>query len=253
MARFASLLLSFALASSHALIAADRTLAAEGDCVARTKTGDKPLSHWQLWHLSNGEYEVIDASAKNASSIQIFRFDSQFLPIGYTKKFGPLVMPQVPNVPTFSGQTISCQYGSTELRCDAESSEGHKSTTSIAAKPPYVFIGEFYDLDFTWFMTGVVRLASRNGAKDGVVNVYALTDGAKPPDIGLKPDEPMKIVFAGEETTQVMGKTQVVKKYGWESKELRVTTQGLVVSMGSGQVVYAISGYKEYEPWGAIR
>ena len=50
------------------------------------------------------------------------------------------------------------------------------------------------------------------------------------PDIGLKPDKPMKIVFAGEETTQVMGKTQVVKKYEWGSKELRVTTQGLPVS-----------------------
>src|ERR1700734_167884 len=218
MARFVSLLLSFALASSQAPIAADRTLAAEGDCVARTKTGDKPLSHWQLWHLSNGEYEVVDTSAKIASSVQIFRFDSQFLPIGYTKKFGPASWPQVPNVPAISGRTtpghtISCQYGSVELSCVDESSEGHRSTTSIAAQPPYVFIGEFYDLDFVWFTTGVVRLASRNGAKDGVVNVYALTDGAKPPDIGLKPDKPMKVVFAGEETAQVMGKTQVVKKY----------------------------------------
>ena len=88
MSRFASLLLSFALASSESLVAADRRLAAEGDCVARTKTGDKPLSHWQLWHLSNGEYEVIDTSAKNTSSVQIFRFDTQFFPIGYTKKFG---------------------------------------------------------------------------------------------------------------------------------------------------------------------
>jgi hypothetical protein len=74
-----------------------------------------------------------------------------------------------------------------------------------------------------------------------------------PPDIALKPDKPMRIAFAGEEMIQVMGKTQVVKKYEWESKELRVTTQGLVVSIGSDQLVYAISGYKEYEPWGAIR
>jgi hypothetical protein len=246
------------LASSQAPIAADRTLAAEGDCVARTKTGDKPLSHWQLWHLSNGEYEVVDTSAKNASSVQIFRFDSQFLPIGYTKKFGPTSWPQVPNVPAMSGRTIpghtiSCQYGRVKLSCVDESSEGHRSTTSIAAQPPYVFVGEFYDLDFVWFMTSVVRLASRNGAKDGVVNVYALTDGAKPLDIGLKPDKPMSIVFAGEETTHERGKTQVVKKYEWETKEVKVTTQGLVVSLGFDQLVYAISGYKEYEPWGAIR
>jgi hypothetical protein len=235
-------------------------LAAEGDCVARTKTGDKPLSHWQLWHLSNGEYEVIDTSVKNASAVQIFRFDSQFLPIGYTKKFGPTSLPQVPNVPAisgraFPGQTISCQYGSTELRCDAESSEGHRSTASIAAKPPYVFIGEFYDLDFVWFTTGVVRLASRNGAKDGVVNVYAMTDGAKVGDIGLKPDKPMTILYAGEETTQIMGKTEVVQKYEWASRVLRVTAQGLPVSLmvGSGDLGYVVSGYKEYEPWGPIR
>jgi hypothetical protein len=157
------------------------------------------------------------------------------------------------NSPTISGWTISCQYQTAELICNTESSEGHKSTTSIAAKPPYVFIGEFYDLDFPWFMTGVVRLALRENAKDGDVRVYALTNGVKPADIGLKPDKPMKIVFAGEETTQVIGKTQVVKKYRWESKELRVTTQGLVVSMGSDQLAYAISGYKEYEPWGANR
>jgi len=258
MARFTSLILSFALASSQALAAADRTLAAEGDCVARTKTGDKPLSHWQLWHLRNGEYEVVDTSNKNASSVQTFRFDSQFLPIGYTKKFGPASVPQIPNLQTIPGWTISCRYQSAELICDSESSKGHKSTTSIAAKPPYVFMGEFYDLDFAWFMTGVVRLASRNGAKDGVINVYALTDGAKPDDIGLKPDDPMKIVFTGEETTQVMDKTQVVKKYEWGSKDpsvLRVTTQGLVVSlsMGSDRLVFAMSGYKEYEPWGPIR
>jgi hypothetical protein len=259
MARIVSLLLSFALAFSQTLLAADRTLAAEGDYIAQTKTGDKPLAHWQLWHLSNGDYEVVDTSTKNASSVQIFRFDPQFLPIGYTKKFGPISMPQVPNVPTIPGRTISCQYESKELSCDAESSEGHKSTTSIAAKPPYVFIGEFYDLDFAWFMTGVVRLASRNGAKDGVVNVYAMTDGAKIGDIGLKPDSPMKIVFTGEETAQVMGKTQVVKKYEWGSNDvsvLRVTAQGLVVSLSTRSdpaVGFAMSGYKEYEPWGPTR
>jgi streptogramin lyase len=102
-------------------------------------------------------------------------------------------------------------------------------------------------------MTGVVRLVSRNGAKNGVVNIYALGNGSNPADIVLKPDKPMKIDFIGEETTQAMGKTQVVKKYQWGSRELLVTTQGLVLSMGSDQIVYAISGYKEYEPWGAIR
>ncbi len=261
MAGFASLLLSFALAISQSLVAADRTLVAEGDCIARTKTGDKLLSHWQLWHLRNGDYEVVDASITNASSVQIFRFDSKFLPTGYTKKFGSFSMPEIPNAPALSGRkfpghTISCQYESTELRCDSESSEGHKSTASIAAKQPYVFIGEFYDLDFVWFMTGVARLASRDGATDGVVNVYAMTDGANHSGIALKPDMPLKIIYSGEETTQLMGKTEVVKKYKWGSKVLRVTAEGLPVSlmiMGSNELGYVMSGYKEYAQWGPAR
>ena len=258
MIRIVSLFLSFALVFDQTLLAADRTLAAEGDYIAQTTTGDRPLAHWQLWHLSNGDYEVVDTSVKNASSVQIFRFDHQFLPIGYTKKFGPISKP-VPNLPTIPGWTISCQYESRAISCDAESSEGHKSTASIAAKPPYVFIGEFYDLDFAWFMTGVVRLASRSAAKDGVVNVYAMTDGAKVGNIGLKPDSPMTIVFTGEETAQVMGKTQAVKKYEWRSNDtrvLRVTAQGVVVSVSKRSdpaVGFAISNYKVYEPWGATR
>jgi hypothetical protein len=234
--------------------AKDRTLVAEGDYSARTKTGDKPLSHWQLWHLSNGGYEVVDTSIKNASSVQIFRFDSQFLPTGYSKRLGGISKAQASGV-----ATISCQYESRRLSCDAESSEGLKSTTSIAADAPYVVTGEFYDLDLAWFMTGVVRSASRNGTEDGVVNVYALTDGAKAGDIALEADSPIKIVFTGQETAQVMGKTQVVRKYEWESDDvpvLRVVSQGLVVSLtkeSDPEVGFAMSGYKEYEPWGPAR
>jgi len=237
----------------------NRTLVAEGDYIAWIKTGDEPLSHWQLWHLSNGGYEVVDTSIKNASSVQVFRFDSRFLPIGYSKKSGPIPKPQASNVATTPGWTISCQYESKKLSCDAESSEGLKSTTSIPADAPYVVTGEVYDLDIAWFMTGVVRLASHNGTKDGVVNVYALTGEAKAGDIGLEADSPIKIVFTGEETAQVMGKTQVVKQYesGPDGFVLRVTSQGLVVSVTNGSdpdgVGFAISGYKEYEPWGPTR
>lgn len=239
MFRIVAFLLSFSLISGQTLLAGDRTLAAEGDYVAQTKTGDKPLSHWQLFHLGNGDYEVVDTSIRNASAVQIFRFDHQFLPIGYTKKLGQISTPQIPNFPAISEQTISCQYKSRELSCTAESAEGHKSAASIVAKPPYVFIGEFYDLDLAWFISGVVRLASRIAAGGGVVNVYAITNGAKVTDIGLKPDSPMRIVFTGEEPEQLMGKTHFVRKYKWGSADtslLRVTAQGLVLSLGQVQI-----------------
>ena len=258
MARIAPILLLFVLSSNQIAPAADRTLAAEGDYVAHTKSGDKPLSHWQLWHLNNGEYEVVDANIKKPSSVQVFRFDAQFLPIGFIKRWEPITTHN-PNLPKISGWTISCQYGIDELSCHAKSSEGKESTTSIPAKPPYVFIGEFYDLDFAWFMTGAVRLASRGNSRDGVVSVYALTDGAKPGDIGLKPDAPLKISFMSEETAQVIGETQVVKKYEWGSNDipvLRVTAKGLVVSLShrtDPAIGFGISGYKEYESWGPTR
>lgn len=256
MIRVLTFLLSLALGLSQTPHGADRTLAAEGDYVAQTKVGDKTLSHWQLWYLSNGDYEVVDTSVKNVSSVQIFRFDHQFLPIGYTKKFGPMSNAQLPASGTIPGQTISCQYGITVLSCTAESSQGYKSAATIEVKPPYVFVGEFYDLDWAWFMTGVVGLASRNGGKEGVVNVYALTDGTKVPDISLKPTSPIKIVFTGEERVQVLGKAQVVKKYEWGSRVLLVTAQGLVVRQGPKSepaIGYAVSGYREYESWGPIR
>ena len=45
------------------------------------------------------------------------------------------------------------------------SSDGRQSTSSTPAQPPYVVIGEFYDLDIAWFMTGVVHLVSSRRAK----------------------------------------------------------------------------------------
>ena len=109
-------------------------------------------------------------------------------------------------------------------------------------------------MDLAWFMTGVVHLAS-SATANGIINVYALTDGTKLGEIGLKTDIPMKIVFAGEETAEVMGRTQIVRKYEWGANDLsvlRVTSEGLV-AMLSGQSApalgFAMSNYKEYEPW----
>jgi hypothetical protein len=80
MIRIVSVLLSLAFVFFQGAIAADRILVAEGDYVAQTKDGSKPQSHWKLWRLENGEYEAVDTSTKNSSSVQIFRFDAQFLP-----------------------------------------------------------------------------------------------------------------------------------------------------------------------------
>ena len=232
-----------------------RTLLAEGDSGSRSEHGSRLNNHWKLWQLDDGAYEVVDSSAKDKSSVQIFHFDRQFLPSGYTMQFGAHAMPPS-SASSLPGWTISCQYLERELKCDAESSEGRKATTSVEATSPYLLVGEFYDLDLVWFLTGAVHLASDSKVKDGSINVYALTSGINPGDIALKLDNPMKIVFAGEETAQVLGKTQKVRKYKWGPKNrtiLQVTLQGLVVSLSNGadpSAGFAISNYREYEPWG---
>jgi hypothetical protein len=234
---------------------ADRVLVAEGDFVAQTKEGVHPLSHWKLWRLGDGGYEVVDQKLQNTSSVETFEFDAQLMPTGFTKSVGP--PRQIQNSPQSHGVTISCRYKSKELACTAESSEGKKSSVSIAADPPYVFMGEFYDLDFAWFMTGVVNLASRGNAKNGLVNVYFLTDGAKPDEIGLEADQPLKITPVGQEVGQFDGKQQVLKEFKWEGQGefymVRTNAKPMVVGINNGansEIGMAISNYKEYVPWG---
>ena len=185
--------------------------------------------------------------ATNAPITQIFRFDAQFLPIGYVLNLG-----QNSRVADYSPMSISCKYETQELRCDIEYT-GTKSTKSVPAKQPYVFAPEeFYGLDFAWFLTEVVQLAERSKAKETVVNVYIMTD-TETERLALKPDTPISLVFKGEESVEALGKTQTVKRYDvrgiGESSVLKVTSQGLVISLGG----FGIGNYKEYEPWGPNR
>ena len=192
MIRIALLLLSLVVAFSETVPAADRSLVAEGDYVAQKNDGIKSLAHWKLWHLRSGEYEVVESSvATNAPITQIFRFDAQFLPIGYVLNLG-----QNSRVADYSPMSISCKYETQELRCDIEYT-GTKSTKSVPAKQPYVFAPEeFYGLDFAWFLTEVVQLAERSKAKETVVNVYIMTD-TETERLALKPDTPISLFSRG--------------------------------------------------------
>ena len=238
----------------HQVVCAqERTLLAEGDSVALTTKGTKPLSHWKLWCLDNG-YEVIDSSTRNASSTQTFRFDSKFMPTGFAMKIGPLEISDHRR-PEISGSEISCEYKSREILCESIAGDGTRSATKIAAVPPYVVTGEFYDLDFLWFMTGVVHLLQ--GAKpDGSVNAYAVTSGRGPKEIELKIDKPIRIISDGNGSATMLGRVQPIKKYRWGSAHGRLLTgteQGFIVKIQpnpSLELGYAIDNYKEHVPWG---
>src|SRR5580700_6983709 len=45
---------------SQMAAAQDRTLIAEGDYVAQSENGSKPVAHWKLSRLNSGEYEVTE-------------------------------------------------------------------------------------------------------------------------------------------------------------------------------------------------
>ena len=248
-------LCTFVLLVHGVVCAQGRALLAEGDYVALANGGTKPLSHWKLWHLRNGEYEVIDSTVRSESTIQTFRFDSQFMPIGFSKRSGSRDLPGalIPKVP---GYEISCEYKTKELICETTSEDGTRSTQAVPAVPPYVVVGEFYDLDFTWFMTGVVHLASSGKTSNGLVNVYALIEGKKPAEIGVRPDKPIQIISDGDGTALAMGRLQPVKKYKWDSGNVPLlvgTDQGLIARLNTPsnpETGFAIDNYKEYEPWG---
>jgi hypothetical protein len=254
-ARRLTFLVSLCLVPSLALgqgpSVADRTLAAEGDTVNQAR--HFTLGHWRLWRLHGGEYEVAESQAGGNPVVQTFRFDRHFLPTGFS-----LRVDRMPNNPSSHPFSISCDYTPKDLHCDTDF-DGHKSTASVAAKQPYVFIpGEYYALDFCWFLTGIVRLAT-SGNGNQPVNLYGMIDRpGRVGEIDLEPDskpDSMRLTITGEVTADALGKSQKLKRYGWGGPsrllELRATSKGIVVSAGENPAeALILSGYKEYESWG---
>lgn len=259
MVRFLFLLLGFALGFSQNPKPTDRTLIADGDYVGQDEKGSKPIANWKLWHLSSGDYEVIESFVRNSAVTQTFRFDSKFMPIGYSLGISP-----TSGAATHSGYTsshpmnIACAYKTTELTCDVEY-EGRKSRTSIPASEPYVvFLDEGWWADVTWTLTGVIRVMEHTGTREAVVNSYVIKDNDTG-GITLKPDRPMKLTLTGEEKANVLGKIQTVRRYedrdSGEHTVLLVTTDGLVAVASLGATALdsarlAMGNYQEYKPLG---
>ena len=259
--RVASFILAIQLLCSGCALAGDRTLAAEGDYVAQ-KNLNKPLAHWKLWHLRNGEYEVAENLAGPTHVVQVFRFDAQFVPSGFSLTIDSLPVnlsrsgkkPPRAILPTI----ISCRYEIENLSCESENN-GKKASPSIAAKRPYVLVpGDFYALDQTWLMTSICRFIEHKVAEGNVVDVYAIVDGI------IYVGRPVQLTYARNTTARVLGKEQPVTEYEvWIGGEagvwtlndlstLQVTSDGLVVSIrgkSHPELGYAITNYKEYERW----
>jgi hypothetical protein len=256
MARFVLFLLGFAAAISQIATGADRTLIAEGDYVAQSEKGSKPLAHWKLSQLNSGDYEVTESFVNSPVVTQTFRFDAQFLPIGYAIKIDPASPAYAhshPNLPT-TPAGFSCVYKGDELACDSEY-EGKKSKGSVRAKQPYIVVlDEGWYADLTWLLTGAVRQMEHTGTRETTISVYVIKD-TKPDEITLDPDKPMTLAFVGEERANVMDKMQTVRRYEERGSAdhlvLLVTRDGLVASLGgkaNSAAGFAMGNYKEYKP-----
>lgn len=238
------------------------TLVAEGDYVARGKDGIKPLAHWKIWRLRSGGFEIREAAANDARVLQIFHFNTHFMPDGYTLKIG--------GFPNRTGSprpmSVSCQYRTKELFCSLDF-DGHKSTALARSRGPYIFVpGEFYGLDLCWFWTEVVQQSVSYHRR---VETYVMKDrDGHPNEIALKLDRPKTdraeahagMVSEGEETANALGETQILKRYKVggpaELSVLLVNKKGIVVSMGSEtnpENGFALDNYKEYQPWGLTK
>jgi len=251
MMRSLILLLGFASGLGQIGAAQDRTLIAEGDYVAQGENGSKPVAHWKLSQLTSGEYEVTESFVKNPYVTQIFRFDVQFLPIGYSIAINPGTSAQ-PR-PDLHSTNLSCVYKATELACDEEY-DGRKSRTSVLASEPYtVLIDEGWFADVTWLFTGVVRLMEHTGTRETLVNAYVIKDN-ETGGITLKPDRPTKLALVGEEKANVLGKMQTVRRYEERDSHsvLLVTMDGLVAAASlngtADSVRFEISNYRQYKP-----
>lgn len=268
MIRFFVFLILFCASVDVPLLAADRTLLAEGEYVQRTKDGTVPYDHWRLWQESDSTFSAEVESARLPAFAQTFYFDSKFLPSGYSLT---VTRPK-------EGDKIgmNCHQKDETLSCES-SFEGRKSSTSTKVSGPcLVMLDEAPGLDFLWTFAAMLRMPSA-GTPSPICG-YVLKEetlGA----ISLKSNSSsQRIVLAGEQTAEILGKRQTVRTYevgnndpvtwgeirGKDSTDhklvvghndiwiIKVLPSGIVVSLSvkdSSNGGLELAEYKEYRQW----
>jgi len=153
MIRFCSSLILFCAFVGAPLLAADRTLLAEGEYVQHTKDGTAPYDHWRLWQESDFTFSAEVESAKLPAFVQTFYFDSKFLPSGYSLTLtGPKEGDKI---------GMTCHQKNDTLACET-SFEGKTSSTSTKVSGPcLVMVDEAPALDFVWAFAAMLRMPQR--------------------------------------------------------------------------------------------
>jgi len=268
MIRFYSSLILFCALVDAPLLAADRTLLAEGEYVQRTKDGTVPYDHWRLWRESDSTFSAEVESAKLPAFAQTFYFDSKFLPSGYSLTIAR------PKEGDKIGMT--CHEKNDTLSCESWFEGKTSSTSTKVSGPCLVMVDEAPGLDFLWAFAAILRMPSA-GTQDPIC-AYVLKEetlGA----ISLKSNSSSeRIVLAGEQNVEILGKHHPVRTYEvgnngpviWGEIRgndptvhkhvvghndiwvIKVLSSGIVVSMSAKDASnggFELAEYKEYRQW----
>ncbi len=142
-------------------------------------------------------------SAKLPAFAQTFYFDSKFLPSGYSLT---LTRPK-------EGDKIgmTCHQKSDTLSCES-SFEGKTSSTSTRVSGPcLVTVDEAPGLDFLWAFAAMLRMPSA-GAPNPICG-YVLKEETLGAISLTSNSSSERIVLAGEQTAEILGKRQTVRTY----------------------------------------
>jgi hypothetical protein len=195
--RLPALLLCSILLISLSSFGQTATSLAYGQYSAVNASGksERQLDSWRLDQDDEGNYLVKvspgSAPANGAHIEQEFGFLPKFVPMSYAlKATAPAVEP--------GGKDrlihVDCRLGEKRVNCTANF-EGDVSSAAVDVSPPYLFFpGEFYGLDFPWFLTGV---ASQARAAPGAVTDFtvAMLDDSK--------EDPLKIALTFDKKQSV--------------------------------------------------
>lgn len=234
----------------------------------RTKDGTIPYDHWKLWQESDSTFSAEVESAKLPTFAQTFYFDSKFLPSGYSLT---VTRPK-------QGDKIgmTCHQKNDTLSCESLFEGKTSSTSTKVSGPCLVMVDEAPGLDFLWASTAMLRMPSA-GTPNPICG-YVLKEEALGA-ISLKSNSSSeRIVLAGEQTTEILGKHQTVRTYEvtnndpiiWEEIRgkdptvhqhvvghndiwvVKVLPNGIIVSMSvkdSSNGGLELAEYKEYRQW----
>jgi hypothetical protein len=236
--------------SNCLVVAQDRTLVAEGGYVMHTTEGPKRYDDWKLWQEPDGEFsaEVVasaEANPQGPTLTQIFRFDQQFLPTGYS-----LTAVSRGGADRMS---VNCRSDSNGLSCSTQFRGKVLSAFTKTRGPSLVLLDDFPALDLPWFHTAFFRIAQLN-KQSSSVDVYVLKEKTAEEFILRLDSPPSKFRASGEEITETLGGTQIVRSYeidpNNEPQIINVASNGLVLSMGfkgAKHSLFELAGYKQYK------